>query len=277
MNMALPNRQTVITETQDCEPIRGIYNYCDRWCERCPFTTRCTAFRLEQQELGDDEEDYDDLIEDAGEDQGIWRRLQSSFEQTLALVEEIARQDGIEIHVAPQPELPLGWEGIEQVVAEPLIGAASHYAELVDLWLEDEPATAMLASDPSDSGGTSADDPDGTPQTVGDAIAVLRWYQFQIATKLVRAVSDRIEEDSTADASELTEIDGSVKVALIGMDRSLTAWRFLRAHLAGPAVSRIERIASHLELLRSATEHEFPHARDFVRPGFDTVPRQRLH
>jgi hypothetical protein len=21
--------------------IPGVYNYCDRWCERCPLTSRC--------------------------------------------------------------------------------------------------------------------------------------------------------------------------------------------------------------------------------------------
>ena len=24
--------------------IVGIFNYCDRWCERCPFTSRCRLF-----------------------------------------------------------------------------------------------------------------------------------------------------------------------------------------------------------------------------------------
>jgi hypothetical protein len=24
--------------------IPGVYNYCDRWCERCPFTGRCRVF-----------------------------------------------------------------------------------------------------------------------------------------------------------------------------------------------------------------------------------------
>jgi len=26
--------------------ISGIYNYCDRWCERCPFTARCLNYAL---------------------------------------------------------------------------------------------------------------------------------------------------------------------------------------------------------------------------------------
>ena len=30
--------------------IPGIYTYCDRWCERCAFTSRCLQFRLEAEE-----------------------------------------------------------------------------------------------------------------------------------------------------------------------------------------------------------------------------------
>ena len=26
--------------------IPGIYNYCDRWCERCAFTARCMNFAM---------------------------------------------------------------------------------------------------------------------------------------------------------------------------------------------------------------------------------------
>ncbi len=28
--------------------IPGIYNYCDRWCERCPFTDRCMNYAMEK-------------------------------------------------------------------------------------------------------------------------------------------------------------------------------------------------------------------------------------
>src|SRR5258705_2000420 len=27
--------------------ISGIYNYCDRWCERCPLTSRCLVYATE--------------------------------------------------------------------------------------------------------------------------------------------------------------------------------------------------------------------------------------
>ena len=28
--------------------IPGIYNYCDRWCERCLYTDRCRTFAMEK-------------------------------------------------------------------------------------------------------------------------------------------------------------------------------------------------------------------------------------
>ena len=35
--------------------ISGIYNYCDRWCERCQFTSRCLLYAQERESAGDTE------------------------------------------------------------------------------------------------------------------------------------------------------------------------------------------------------------------------------
>jgi hypothetical protein len=34
--------------------VSGIRNYCDRWCERCPLTTRCLVYATEAADLDDD-------------------------------------------------------------------------------------------------------------------------------------------------------------------------------------------------------------------------------
>ena len=34
-------------EPDDQGFIPSIHNYCDRWCERCPFTSRCRAYAIE--------------------------------------------------------------------------------------------------------------------------------------------------------------------------------------------------------------------------------------
>ena len=41
--------------------IVGIYNYCDRWCEACQFTSRCRSFSNRAKfEASQDPGDHDD-------------------------------------------------------------------------------------------------------------------------------------------------------------------------------------------------------------------------
>src|SRR5260370_34382544 len=87
------------------------------------------------------------------------------------------------------------------------------------------------------------------------------------------------EDDEDSDEAELREAliaaatddsDGSAKIALIAIERSVNAWRFLQSSLPEKADTIIPMLLE-LERLRRAAEQTFPTARDFVRPGFDEV------
>lgn len=62
--------------------------------------------------------------------------------------------------------------------------------------------------------------------------------------------------------------DGSVKVALISIDRSIAAWMRMREYLPEKQ-DEILDILIHLDRLRKSLENAFPKARTFKRPGFD--------
>ena len=62
--------------------------------------------------------------------------------------------------------------------------------------------------------------------------------------------------------------DGSAKVALIGLDRSIAAWGAVRSHFPKEEDSIFELLIG-LGRLRSKVEEVFPNARSFVRLGFD--------
>jgi len=63
--------------------------------------------------------------------------------------------------------------------------------------------------------------------------------------------------------------EGSAKIALIAMDRSIAAWSGLRTALgADEADDVLDRLAQ-LAAIRRETEKLFPKARAFKRPGFD--------
>jgi len=64
--------------------------------------------------------------------------------------------------------------------------------------------------------------------------------------------------------------NGSAKVALIAIDRSMNAWGALQSCLPEKKDSTAPLMVV-LERLRDGIETVLPQARDFLRPGFDEV------
>ena len=79
-----------------------------------------------------------------------------------------------------------------------------------------------------------------------------------------------LDEDEAYIAAVENDADGSAKIALIGIDRSSSAWRILQSSLPEKAESTVQMLLE-LERFRRATEQNFPNAREFIRPGFDEV------
>jgi hypothetical protein len=142
------------------------------------------------------------------------------------------------------------------------------------------------------------------PITPGEALEVIAWHHFQISVKLARAAHGRLsaeiddaddeldeetwdtgsgwmepdDEEEPDEAFEevedivrnarLSDADGSAKVAMLGIERSLGAWTILRD--AVPAEdAQIQDFQRRLARLRRMLDAEFPGARTFRRPGFD--------
>jgi len=104
-------------------------------------------------------------------------------------------------------------------------------------------------------------------ERIEEAREVIHWYQYQIAVKLMRALSSRsneVEWPGEAD-DEAKDSDDSAKVALIAIGRSVSAWRLMQMCLPENADSIIPMILE-LERLRQRAELRFPKARDFLRP-----------
>jgi hypothetical protein len=144
--------------------------------------------------------------------------------------------------------------------------AAENYAWQVNAWFEEQ-----LGMQTSDDSGASAADAVSNDGSIEDAIEVIRWYQFQIAAKTIRALMSR-EDDEDLGEEEINtkDSDGSAKVALIAMDRSIGAWRVMQLSMPDKEDS-IHPLLLALERLRQSTEEAFSNARDFIRPGFDEV------
>ena len=101
----------------------------------------------------------------------------------------------------------------------------------------------------------------------GDPRDVIAWFHMMIHVKAMRALHG-LAEDDPAERDWPPDHDGSAKVALIGIDRSHTAWLDL-VETGVASVSEVASFIDDLVWLRAALERTFPKARAFVRPGFD--------
>jgi hypothetical protein len=150
----------------------------------------------------------------------------------------------------------------------PLVVEARAYAALVGAWFEAETATLYEHADTL--ARRAEDDPaaelGADLELVLAAVEIVRRDAWLIPIKLSRAL--HTYEDDTPAAIDAIQNDrnGSAKVALLSMDRCEASWRLLEAWLpSGSAALLAEQLAA----LRVATERMFPHARRFLRAGFD--------
>jgi hypothetical protein len=243
--------------------ISGIYNYCDRWCERCPLTSRCLVYATETEDEGASR--LHDLTNEV-----FWRKLGTIFQETRDMIAEWAREAGIDLNKAEDYDDPAQRKRRrQQADNHPLARAGKKYANEASDWFREVDQTIEVSdlrvAEP-------AHEPEGeSAERLEDAREVIQWYQYQIAVKTMRALSARLNEQETTDFTDFPkDSDGSAKVALIGIDRSIAAWRLVQLALPEREVSIVPLILQ-LERLRHRTEKTFPYAREFVRPGFDEI------
>lgn len=238
----MSRRLTVLASNPNL--ISGIYNYCDRWCERCPLTSRCLVYAAEQQD--------EVLLQNQDiRNAAFCNKLNTMIDETREMVAEWANQAGIDLSQSADDTQTPTKPKQRNVDNHPLTKAGKKYANAASDWFRELEATSV---------NEKAD---------ADAREIIQWYQYQIAVKTMRALSARkTEEEDPEFAEQPKDSDGSAKVALLGIDRSIAAWRLMQLSLPERAEVVVPLILQ-LARLRNRLEKHFPDARSFVRPGFD--------
>jgi hypothetical protein len=261
------DREKLKKLAEDKNLISGIYNYCDRWCERCPFTSRCMNFAMSEDEFSDPE--TQDIRNEA-----FWQKFAETLHATLEFVRETAEEHGIDLDaVDVEEDAEKRRTESELAKSHEVCRLAQAYGTMVDDWIKD---ARDLFEDPEEASPPDAAlhrpqaGPEEDRDSLQDAFEVVRWYQHFIYVKLMRAVRGELEDRDEMLDEFPKDSDGSAKVALIAIDRSIAAWGEIRNYF--PFGSQdIVKMLVHLEALRNKVEKAFPDARAFIRPGFDRI------
>ncbi len=242
--------------------IPGIYNYCDRWCERCLYASRCMNFAMEQEE---NEQSGGPPTDSAA----FWKRFEASLELTKDMVTDIAKEQGMTFDPGELDEI--GRQEEERRIAaenHPLAQAAFAYGEMVEEWFESGEDSLRAKEEEilaqANLGVTQVNE---EIASLTDVVEIIRWYQHQIYVKLMRGLNGEMKHEAASGFPK--DSNGSAKVALIATDRSIAAWLRMKEFFPAQTDS-ILTLLVQLDRLRRSAETTFPEARSFVRPGFDT-------
>lgn len=246
--------------------ISGIYNYCDRWCERCAFAQRCMTYAICEK---DDNPQSKDINNKA-----FWDKIGEIFKVTLEMVKEDAEKMGIDLNTIDSEKAEKYEQKVHKISQEqPYSKAAIEYSDLVRKWFDSnedllrEKADELLMLAEAD---IPAAKPVDEAVSIKDCLDVIQWYQHQIYVKLCRAASGMLRGEEFEIDYCPEDANGSAKVAIIGIERSLAAWGGLLNQFPQQERVILDLLVKLKGLLRKV-EMSFPNARSFARPGFDTV------
>jgi len=251
--------------------IPSIYNYCDRWCEKCAFTSRCLNYKFgERLENSIDNQDeinklfwelFDDNLEDT---YNVIERNESKSNEFIEKVDDDSSfGDNYDFNIEDDDEDSGDDFRLKHLIAESNEAAilSKEYINLVTNWFKN---TKEKIGDEIDEFILS----DDALIKLSDAIEVIQWYYFFIYPKVMRALQGK-DEDLFEDEFP-KDSDGSAKIALIAVERSISAWGYVYMKLNAFNDS-VYSIIQQLVNLQHAIEAEFPNARNFIRPGFDEI------
>lgn len=211
--------------------IIGIYNYCDRWCDRCRLATRCHVY-------------VDEQLERQGIGPSLRMCLDGSPSTPGPAGTEADDPDGSDVIEPPAPDAVPGLPPLSSDAA-----ALDIRARLLGRRLLDWPVPAAPPAD--------AD--------VAHAFRVIGHFGLFLGPKVYRALIGLARDGAWNPRGDAR---GSAKAALIALDELEAAW--LQIAEAGLATTlEAQSVFEELGGVKAGLERMVPDARDFVRPGFD--------
>jgi hypothetical protein len=228
--------------------IDGIFNYCTRRCEPCPFTEQCTLYQSEREyERRHPKATWQDQVHD-------------SFAETFRLLEEWCKREGIDFeHIRREADRDEADAELERAAeaarADPLQQMAAAYTH-----------TALNVTDALASARAMRC---WAPE-VGSALDTIIWNAGMVSAKVHRALHGRAERVLFREDDPVqNDWNGSAKVARILVEESKRAWDVILREGEAPEHSPLFELVGLLERLDVSLAERFPQAMDFVRPGFD--------
>jgi hypothetical protein len=227
--------------------IPGVYNYCDRWCERCPFPSRCRVYAMEL------------TLRIDGVDGELARAAESLPADPV--------EEGVGDEFLAEAEDVLSDEEFgEEMLARDVADALAELHPLTD----GAESLAKLAKPLIDAADARVTAGGHETEAFRDPLDVLAHYGYFVAAKVRRALSGRdnppiLDDDGRPFPSDA---DGSARIASLTCAAARDAAQRL-ATLDPELTSLVAPFTQTADRVLDLIDEAFPGHRSFRRPGFD--------
>ncbi len=261
------------------ENIFGIYNYCDRWCEKCSYTNRCLLFKQEaEREIkyilrDEDKNDSETFVKD------LENYLKETFDDISKFLdeededyEEFEKDDFDEEKEDEEDDFEK--EFFKEQISDDerpstfLKNADNHLISLSEKLFKDfYKYYDMLKSKYPDEF-----DEKNPKSILQQNFDTLGWYTPQIHVKIRMSYWNKHKLSKSKD-SEIAEIDEemlnvSARIAFVGIENCINTLNNLLQQKLGLESETISLLSTTKQIKERFVE-EFPFALTYKRPYFD--------
>ena len=244
--------------------IPRIYNYCDRWCERCSLTSKCFLYAKDQKKL----EEHRRQGEDPYDWKIVMKDIEENVKETAELIQKIAQEQGIDLENLPEEE----YESPDPT-GHPLYQYSHSYMHSARKFLKrlrkSIQALGIELPERIEVIPSSMEDVEILKEIVS-CYEIISWYHTLISAKIYRALGSKMEKSQDKELAEIGihDANGSAKVSYLGVMRSLAALQKVY-HWNEDLQDDALTLLVEADQLRRMIDKEFPGHRTFKRPGFD--------
>ncbi len=204
--------------------IEGIYNWCDRWCERCRYTDRCFSFQM------DVEDGIDRLNRDIS-DEKVWEHVGKRLSQALEMLHEMAAEQGIDLDNLPDVEEEPPSERVTRLEAlceelhEEYIDRTKVFFEENKDYFHDKGHESIRWVE---MGISNEEEALAKWQQVSDQAEVIQWYTYFMGVKMRRAIGglDDMDEEHWG-SPEQSDANRTARIVMLAVDRSMAGWQVM--------------------------------------------------
>ena len=223
--------------------IHGIFNWCDRWCDRCKKTDYCTVYKTS-------------ACLTSGSPDDFFKSLSMIFEATIEILQEYIQENEIDLESLEDSDIESDYDRKKYLIRDDEgLNLAKQYGKMAKHWLD-----SLKKKHPYGMEVRMQD------ERLADSVEVILWYQYLFEMKLTSALmAQKYEEEERSNPYDSL---GNAKLLLVSIERNIAAWGYLYQKFIEDE-DKILDILVCLQRLSAKIEQVFPEARAFIRTGLD--------